>query len=261
MSRFDITLGMLSILGTVVIISFLAMGEPSRMPRDSRGFDVRKVESGAAMFDQYCSNCHGPNASGGICPPLDATSGLHGGDIGPGIAWRLEELGWDPQGSYEYVYSAIESGRTVSSRPDRYPGNRTANAPDSMAMPSWGQDYDGPLRPDQIDDLASYIVAFRDAVPDDATPRPTSTAAPTDAPTSEPPATTAVGTGSTEGAAPVVGTPGTATAETAGSASTPGAAGTGATAGAAAASTATEEATTPASVPATAVAPTTTPTP
>jgi hypothetical protein len=186
MSRFDITLGMLSILGAVILISILAMGEAARMPRDSRGFETRKVETGAVMFDQYCSNCHGPNASGGVCPPLDETSGLHGGELGEGIAWRLEELGWDRQSSYEYVYSAIESGRTVSSRPDQYPGNRTADAAQQMAMPSWGQDYGGPLRADQIGALAHYIVAFGDAIPEDATPRATDEPEPTSRPTSAP---------------------------------------------------------------------------
>jgi mono/diheme cytochrome c family protein len=180
MSRFDITLGMLAILGSVAIIALIGMGEPARMPAAMRGFEVRKVETGAAMFAQYCGNCHGPNASGGVCPPLDATSGLHGGDIGPGIAWRLEDLGWDVRQPYEYVYGVISSGRNVSTRPDQYPGNRVATSPQAMAMPAWSQRFGGPLRDDQIADLAAYIVAFRDAVPADATPRPkaAATAAP-----------------------------------------------------------------------------------
>lgn len=182
MSRVEITLGLLAIVATVAIIALIGAGEPARMETDSRGWAVRSVESGAYMFDQYCASCHGVNASGGICPPLDATSGLHGGDLGQGVAWRLEELGWDPQQPYEYLYAVIASGRNVSTRPELYPGNRTADAPAEMAMPPWSQEFGGPLRPDQVHDLTSYLVSFRSAIPEDATARPAPSATPTERP-------------------------------------------------------------------------------
>jgi mono/diheme cytochrome c family protein len=163
------------------VIALVGFGEEARMATASRGWEARHVENGAQMFDQYCANCHGPNASGGICPPLDATSGLHGGQLGPGIAWRLEDIGWDRSQAYAYIYSVIASGRTISTRPERYPGNRVPAAPPGpgtpapeatdvlpMAMPAWSQDFGGPLRPDQIQDLASYVAAFAEAIP--ATP-------------------------------------------------------------------------------------------
>ncbi len=162
MTRVDITLGLLSILGAIAITAAVGMGEEERMSKASLGFQKRSVESGAQMFNQYCANCHGPNASGLNCPPLDETSGLHGGDIGAGIAWRLEEQHWDRNDAYGYVYSIIAAGRTQSTRPDRYRGT----APDAMQMPAWSQQYGGPLRPDQIKDLATYVVAFREYFPE-----------------------------------------------------------------------------------------------
>lgn len=161
MTRVEITLGLLAILGAVAITALVGLGEVPRMETYARGFDVRSAETGAQLFDQYCSACHGPNASGLNCPPLNELSGLHGGDLGPGVAWRLEELRWDRNDSYGYVYAAIASGRTLSTRPDRYRGT----AADAMQMPAWSQEYGGPLRPDQIKDLANYIVAFRDFLP------------------------------------------------------------------------------------------------
>lgn len=191
MTRFEITLGLLAIIGTVAVSAIVGLREEDRMLRSERGWQTRSVESGAQMFHQYCANCHGENAVGSICPPLNETSGLHGGDLGVGVAWRLEELGWDSKLPYEYVYSVIASGRTISTRPDRYTGNRVAPPPPPtwtptppgtpppvgtraptptpaplMAMPAWSQDYGGPLRPDQIRDLANYVVAFRDKLPD-----------------------------------------------------------------------------------------------
>jgi hypothetical protein len=183
MNRFEITLGLLSIVGTVAIIAAIGVGEPQRMALESRGWAVRHVETGAQLYDQYCASCHGVNGSGGMCPPVDQTSGLHGGDIGSGVAWRLEELGWDRQQPFEYVYSVVASGRAVSTRPDLYPGNRLADTSGVMSMPAWSEEYGGPLRPDQVRDITSYIVAFREALPEDATPRPRPTDAPPERPT------------------------------------------------------------------------------
>jgi len=180
MSRFDITLGLVASLATVALVAVYGLREESRMESTEAGFHARSVETGAELFDQYCSNCHGPNASGSVCPPLDETSGLHGGDLGPGVACRLEEVGWDPADPLGYVVSVIEAGRPYSTRPLRYPGNRisatplapgdpTPEATDApiAAMPAWSEDYGGPLRGDQIEDLANYIVAFRSAMPED----------------------------------------------------------------------------------------------
>lgn len=166
MTRVDITLGLLSILGAIAITAAVGMGEEDRMSKASLGYQKRSVESGAQMFNQYCANCHGPNASGLNCPPLDETSGLHGGDLAPGIAWRLEEQHWDRNDAYGYVYSIISAGRTQSTRPDRYRGTD----PNAMQMPAWSQQYGGPLRPDQIKDLATYVVAFREYFPEAGSP-------------------------------------------------------------------------------------------
>jgi mono/diheme cytochrome c family protein len=175
MSRFDITLGLLASIGVVVVTALIGFGENERMRHATIGFEKRSVESGAMMFDQYCASCHGPNASGLNCPPLDQTSGLHGG---AGVACRLEELGWSPADPYGYIFSVISTGRQYSTRPEQFPGNRMtatplppgaprpeATSPPVMAMPAWGQAYGGPLRDDQIRDIANYLVAFRESLP------------------------------------------------------------------------------------------------
>ena len=167
MTRVEITVGLLAVVASIFIIALIGLGEPARMPRAEAGFKQRKAENGALLYDQYCANCHGQNGIGGVCPPLDATSGLYGGDVGEGIAWRLEQLGWDRNGAYEFIVSTIASGRTLSTRPVQYPGNRVEGAGDVMAMPAWAQRAGGPLRDDQIADIATYLTNFRKAIPDD----------------------------------------------------------------------------------------------
>ena len=169
MTRIDITLGLLTTIATIAVIAVIGIGEDHRMEEAARAFDVRSVERGAQMFDQYCASCHGDHGVGGMCPPLNEISGLHGGSLGESVAWRLEELGWDRNDPYGYVYSVIEGGRQVSTRPWKYFGNRVAPDITVMAMPAWGQDYAGPLRPDQIQDLSNFVVSFNDNMPDDVT--------------------------------------------------------------------------------------------
>ena len=184
MNRFEAAIGLLAVMGTVLVIAWIGLGEPGRMAADGRERQSRQVELGAELFDRQCAICHGANAVGGSGPPLDASSGLYGGDLGPGVAWRLEELGWAVGQPYGYVASVIAAGRPVSTRPDVYPGARTAGAPHAMAMSAWSADFGGPLRPDQLGDLASYLVSFRSAMADDATARPSSAPpTPTRAPT------------------------------------------------------------------------------
>ena len=176
MSRFDITIGLLAAILTIFVLALYGTRESSRMEAAAAGFDNRAIENGAAMFNQYCETCHGFNASGSMCPPLDETSGLHGGDLGAGVACRLEEVGWNKDDPFGYVVSVISSGRSYSTRPDMYPGNRavptvpagTATALPLQAMPAWSQEFGGPLRPDQVRDIAAFIVAFRESLPDDA---------------------------------------------------------------------------------------------
>ena len=113
MTRVEITIGLLSLLGVIAITAAVGLGEgvkegdDGRLAKAALGFQKRSVESGAQMFDQYCATCHAFNASGANCPPLDERSGLHGGDLGEGVAWRLEEMHWDRSDVYGYVYSTI----------------------------------------------------------------------------------------------------------------------------------------------------------
>jgi mono/diheme cytochrome c family protein len=167
MTRVEITVGLLAIVASIFIIALVGLGEPARMPKAEAGYKQRHAETGALLFDQYCGNCHGQNAMGGVCPPLNEKSGLYGGDIAEGVAWRLEQLGWDRNGANEYIQSTISSGRTVSTRPGQYPGNRIEGAGNVMAMPAWSQRAGGPLRDDQIADIATYLTNFRKAIPSD----------------------------------------------------------------------------------------------
>jgi cytochrome c551/c552 len=57
---------------------------------------------------------------------------------------------------HNWLVNTILGGRLNSTRQDQYVGE----AATGMAMPFWSQDYGGPLRNDQIEDIAYYLENF-----------------------------------------------------------------------------------------------------
>jgi mono/diheme cytochrome c family protein len=144
--QLQIFIGILLTVFTLGILVFAGINENNRMQVWSEEAQARSIEQGAAMFESACSGCHGPQGLGvpGLCPPLNDKNFFTN---------RLKEVGWN--GSLEdYIISTVSAGRLASTRPDQYLGAGAGK----MAMPSWSEAYGGPLRPDQIQNLAAFIM-------------------------------------------------------------------------------------------------------
>jgi mono/diheme cytochrome c family protein len=146
MSRFnwEIFLGIILVSLTTVIVVIYAFNEEDRMAATAEAQHARAIEVGATVYEINCSGCHGPKGEGilGLCPPLND---------GHFFTSRLEEVGWS--GSLEdYIISTVSSGRATSTRPDEYAGQG------SPAMPAWSDKFGGPLRPDQIQNVSTFIL-------------------------------------------------------------------------------------------------------
>lgn len=146
MSRFnlEILLGIILVSLTTAILVYYGLNEQTRMAQASESQQARAIEVGAGLFENNCSGCHGIKGEGilGLCPPLN--------DAGF-FTNRMKEVGWS--GSLEdYIISTVSSGRAVSTRPDQYAGQG------NPAMPAWSDQYGGPLRPDQIENIATFIL-------------------------------------------------------------------------------------------------------
>jgi mono/diheme cytochrome c family protein len=147
--QIEISIGLLIVLIASFVLIVYGVQENNRM--DTRTSEIRgeAIEKGAELFETNCSPCHGNRGKGiqGIAPPLTEADFFTN---------RLREVGWN--GTLEdYIVATVSTGRPVSTRPDQYVG---AGVP---AMPSWSQDFGGPLREDQIRDIASYILSWEDA--------------------------------------------------------------------------------------------------
>ncbi len=146
MSRFnlEILLGTVLIALTSIVLIVYGLNEEDRMAQAGLEHQAQAIEVGANLFETNCTGCHGSKGEGipGLCPPLNDRNFFEG---------RMKEVGW--AGSLEdYIISSVSSGRVVSTRPDQYAGQGRP------AMPAWSDEFGGPLRPDQIQDLAQFIL-------------------------------------------------------------------------------------------------------
>jgi mono/diheme cytochrome c family protein len=135
---------MIAVLGYVIVNEGALPGQDGRMQKLDSAMQARSVEAGALLFQNNCVGCHGVQGQGipGVAPALNAAD-LFNGD-------RLKKVGYTGKVE-DYVKGAITAGRPVKTNPS-YPN----------PMPTWGQVFGGPLRPDQIDNLTNFIMNWKD---------------------------------------------------------------------------------------------------
>jgi mono/diheme cytochrome c family protein len=153
--KWYIALGTASVLLTVVVTGFLGLTEPARMSDFAQAFHARQIENGAALFENNCRTCHGPQGRGidGVAPALN-TAALFNGS-------RLEQIGY--AGSVEsYVRGTIAAGRPVPSQGTNYP----------QRMPTWSQEFGGPMRDDEIESLVAFVMNWEEDALARAEPTP-----------------------------------------------------------------------------------------
>jgi mono/diheme cytochrome c family protein len=151
-----VIVGTLSLIVTMIVLGYVAVTEQDRMTQFTTAYAGRQVETGAALFENNCARCHGLDGKGtGLAPALNTPDLLTNGS-------RLAEMRFG--GSVrDYVHSTIASGRpraTVAFQ--QYPER----------MPTWSQEFGGPLRDDQIQSITDFILNWGPAYAN-ATAEPT----------------------------------------------------------------------------------------
>ncbi len=137
-----VVLGSILVAATMMIVAFVILNEPARMADFEAGYTGRSIEAGAAIFSTSCVGCHGVQGQGieGVAPALNAADLFNGA--------RMKEIGWAGT-TKDYIRAAIAGGRPRASAAFATYPNR---------MPTWNQQYGGPLRPDQIENLVDFVM-------------------------------------------------------------------------------------------------------
>lgn len=182
-SQLRILIGILFTLLTCIPIAMVAYNDlgpglgvspnsdKTVMEKRADSLTGKDIEVGGDIFAQYCTACHGQKGEGipQLAPPLNRKDLLDGR--------RQKEIQWAGSAK-SFIKDTVAAGRPVQSRPDIY----------TARMPTWSQEYGGPLRPDQIDSVVAFVMNFKDTAPEvnayppPGTPLPTATAGPSPTP-------------------------------------------------------------------------------
>lgn len=141
-----IVIGTVAFMLTMIILGLAALLEPARMAEVSEARVARQIEDGAALFDGNCATCHGLDGKAEQC--FDA-NGNPQGCVGRPLnhvplvcgdkSQRMDELGWAGS-KRNLIFQTISAGRL------------------GTLMPTWSQEFGGPMEPYQIEQLTNYIL-------------------------------------------------------------------------------------------------------
>ena len=126
-----------AIIVALLVIAYV--GEETRMARETDAQQGKLIARGARLYDNYCAGCHGRRGEGlsGIYPPLN-----------------LEDL-----------WSSKEEIAFYGTLHDYISLNISAGHP-AQRMPSWADEYGGPLRNDQVEDITQFVMNWMGPQPE-----------------------------------------------------------------------------------------------
>lgn len=142
-----IVIGTVAFMLTMVILGYAALVEPSRLEHFAAAAEGREIETGAELYDNNCSTCHGVEGAALECYntageqiacqglPLK-NQRLVCGDRPE----RLDDMGWTGT-KHDFIYRTVAAGR-------------------GQIMPVWSQQFGGPMRPDQIENVTSFVLNY-----------------------------------------------------------------------------------------------------
>ena len=133
----------LAILLSLAVILFQGLIEEPRMEAQTASWDGRSIEIGAELYGNNCASCHGLDGKGlpVVAPALNSRYFF---------TQRLDDVGWS--GSLEqYVALTLHAGRPSKT------STQWANV-----MPTWGNEFGGPLRGDQIEHLTAFVLNWEE---------------------------------------------------------------------------------------------------
>jgi mono/diheme cytochrome c family protein len=127
-----------------VLLPFLYLREPTRQEAAAAKELQESVRLGKATFEEFCAQCHGPEAEGDVVKRY-VTPGVENAKPTDVQAPNLREIhARHPDEDVATVaWTAIQKGRPPT------------------PMPTWGVRYGGPMNDQQITDLVNYLLSIQ----------------------------------------------------------------------------------------------------
>lgn len=141
-----IIIGTIAFMLTMTILGYAALRETERLEAYTGAAEGRSTEIGAKLFSDNCSTCHGVEGKAEVC--YDAAGNQIGCQGLPlnyapllcgDTSQRMEVLSWDGTKD-QFIVRTVSAGRAGS------------------VMVAWAQDYGGPMRGDQVRNVADFVL-------------------------------------------------------------------------------------------------------
>ena len=143
-----VVIGTIAFMLTMIILGYAALREPERLAAFSGAREGRTIETGARLFIDNCATCHGVEAKAETCFDSAGNSiackGLPLNNYflvcGDQPA-RLEQTKFEGT-KQQFIERTIAAGRS------------------GTEMPAWSGRYGGPMRDDQVENVAAFVMNF-----------------------------------------------------------------------------------------------------
>jgi mono/diheme cytochrome c family protein len=143
--QIKIVIGTIAFMLTMMVFGYAALREPARLEVFSAAEQGRSIEAGAAIFANNCATCHGVDGTAQECYdsagnqiacqglPLNYNALLCGDR-----SQRVVDMGFSGT-KEDYIRSVVAVGR-------------------GPIMPTWSEEFGGPLRPDQVENVSNFVL-------------------------------------------------------------------------------------------------------
>ncbi|MCC7362294.1 MAG: c-type cytochrome [Anaerolineales bacterium] len=139
-----VIVGTLSFVLTMILFGYVAVSEQDRMATFDTAYQARQIETGGQLYESNCATCHGLDGKGsGRAPALNSPDLLAGNP-----PQRLKDAGWGGT-LRDYIHTTVAGGRPQATV-------KFADYPERM--PTWSQEFGGPMRSDQVDSVVAYVM-------------------------------------------------------------------------------------------------------
>lgn len=143
-----VVIGTIAFMLTMIILGYAALREPERLEHFTAAREGRTVETGAKLFFDNCATCHGVDGTAQECyDSLGNSIACQGlplnnyflvcGDTPA----RLEQTLFEGT-KQQFIERTVAAGRS------------------GTAMIAWSERYGGPMRDDQVKNVAAFVLNF-----------------------------------------------------------------------------------------------------
>jgi mono/diheme cytochrome c family protein len=142
-----VIIGTVAFMLVMIILGVATLLEPARLEENTEAYAGRQIENGAALYHASCAECHGAEGKALSCADYSGNEkdciGLPLNNqlllCGEPTSVRMEQMGWTSS-KERFIYQTIAAGRPPTQ------------------MPTWSQEFGGPMEDYQIEQLAAFVM-------------------------------------------------------------------------------------------------------